>query len=83
MPVIQFYTRRGCHLCEIMLEELLPLIRGKAKVEFRQIDSREEWRQKFDVRIPVIEYDGQVISDYPLDFEALSAVLARLPEVGQ
>ena len=80
MAVIHYYSRKGCHLCEIMLEELLPLIRGRAKIEYRDIDSQPDWRQKYDVRIPVIEYDGQLVSEYPLDHSALRAVLSQIPE---
>ena len=80
MPVIHYYTRKGCHLCEIMLEELLPLIRGRAEIEKRDIDSEAEWRDKYDIRVPVIEYDGQLVSEYPLDYGAIRAVLARLPD---
>jgi hypothetical protein len=80
MAVIHYYSRKGCHLCEIMLEELLPLIRGRAEIEYRDIDSQQEWREKYDVRVPVIEYDGQLISEYPLDYSAIRAILSRMPE---
>ena len=80
MAVIQFYTRRGCHLCEIMLEELLPMIRGRVDIEMCDIDSRAEWRDKFDVRVPVIEFEGALISDYPLDYDAVQALLVRLAD---
>ena len=80
MAVIHYYSRKGCHLCEIMLEELLPLIRGRAKIEYRDIDSQPDWCEKYDVRIPVIEYDGQLVSEYPLDYSALRAVLSQIPE---
>jgi hypothetical protein len=63
-----------------MLEELLPLIRGRAEIEYRDIDSQQEWREKYDVRVPVIEYDGQLISEYPLDYGAIRAILSRMPE---
>ncbi len=80
MAVIHYYSRKGCHLCEIMLEELLPLIRGRAEIEYRDIDSQPGWRQKYDVRVPVIEYDGQLVSEYPLDHSALRAVLSQIPD---
>ena len=80
MPVIQFYTRKGCHLCEIMLEELLPLIRDRIEVEMRDIDLLDEWRNKYDIRVPVIEFNDQLVSHYPLDYGAIGAILARLPE---
>ena len=80
MPIIHFYTRKGCHLCEIMLEELLPLIRGRAVLETRDIDSGPDWRRKYDIRIPIVEFNGRLISDYPLDRDAIHALLAGLPE---
>jgi len=80
MAVIHYYSRRGCHLCELMLEELLPLIRGRAEIEYRDIDSKQEWREKYDVRVPVIEYDGKLLSEYPLDYGAIREMLSRMPE---
>ena len=80
MDVIHFYSRKGCHLCEVMLEELLPLIRGKAEIGMRDIDSRVEWRDKYDIRVPVIEYDGKIVSEYPLDYHAIRAILAQIAE---
>ena len=80
MPIIHYYSRKGCHLCEVMLEELLPLIRGRADIEMRDIDTRDEWRKKYDIRIPVIEYEGELVSAYPLDYDAIRAMLAKIPE---
>ena len=77
MKVIHYYTRAGCHLCEVMLEELLPLIRGRAELERRDIDSYPEWREKYDIRVPVVESGGQVISEYPLDRDAIIEFLAN------
>jgi len=64
-----------------MLEELLPLLRGVGEVELRDVDSDPLWLQKYDIRVPVIEVDGQVISEYPLDREAIDRFLAELPGV--
>lgn len=80
MAVLHYYSRKGCHLCEVMLEELLPLIRGKAEIKYRDIDTQPEWCEKYDVRVPVIEYEGQLVSEYPLDYGAVRAVLSRIPE---
>ncbi len=80
MDVIHYYTRQGCHLCELMLEELLPLIKGRASLEARDIDTRPEWLALYNIRVPVVEYHGEHVSDYPLDRTAVAAMLARLPE---
>lgn len=71
------YSRRGCHLCDVLLEELLPLVRGKLEIEVRDIDSREEWLRRFNVRIPVVEFDGEVLCEHRLDRPAVEAVLAQ------
>lgn len=81
MIIVQYYTRAGCHLCEIMLEELLPLLRGRADVERCDIDSRPDWREKYDTRVPVIEFEGVLVSGYPLDHGAIRRFLARVPEI--
>lgn len=78
--IIHFYTRRGCHLCEVMLEQLLPLIRDRAEIRIRDVDDNLEWRRKYDIRVPVVEIDGEVISEYPLDVEALGQRLGEMPE---
>jgi hypothetical protein len=82
MAVIHYYSRKGCHLCEVMLEELLPLIRGRADIEVRDIDTVIEWREKYDIRIPVIEYDGELVSAYPLNYDAIRVMLAEIAENG-
>ena len=83
MAVLHFYTRTGCHLCEIMLDELLPMIRGKAELKMRDIDSRPEWREKYDIRVPVVEADGQLLSEYPLDREAIRQFLTGIGRSGE
>ena len=78
-PVLYIYSRRGCHLCGVLLEELLPLVRGRLDVEVRDIDSRDDWKERFDVRIPVVEFEGEVICQYRLDRPSIEAILARNP----
>jgi hypothetical protein len=78
-PALYLYSRRGCHLCDVLLEELLPLVRGHLEVEVRDIDSRAEWKERFDVRIPVVEFEGEVVCQYRLDRAAVDAILARYP----
>ena len=70
-----FYTREGCHLCEIMLEELMPLIRDKVKLEIRNVDSQDAWREKYGTRVPIITSDKKIISEYRLNHEFLQDYL--------
>ena len=78
-PTLYVYSRRGCHLCDVLLEELLPLVRGRMDVEVRDIDSRADWKERFDVRIPVVEFDGEVVCQFRLDRPAIDTILVRNP----
>ncbi len=69
------YSRRGCHLCEDLLEELAPLLRGLATLTVRDIDSRPDWRERYDTRVPVVAVDGTEICDYFLDRTRLAEAL--------
>lgn len=75
MKKIAVYSRQGCHLCELLIEELLPLLRDAFEVEIRDIDTRDEWAEAYDKRVPVVEYDGEVICQYHLDRQALDRIL--------
>lgn len=76
MPSIQIYSRPGCHLCERLVEEIAPLLRGRAKLEVLDIDSRAEWQEAYGTRIPVVEIDGRFICEHRLDRAALHRVLS-------
>lgn len=78
MSALQVYSRQGCHLCDLLVEELLPLVRGTLQVEVRDIDSRPEWLAKYDLRVPVVEYEDRVISEYPLDRRAITRLVDTL-----
>jgi hypothetical protein len=82
MPVLNVYSRQGCHLCELLIEELLPLVRGRMDVEVHDVDDREEWRRAYDIRIPVVEFEGDCISEHTLDRAALQHILAGLTDSG-
>jgi hypothetical protein len=76
MPRLFVYSRRGCHLCDVLIEELLPMVRGRIDVEVRDIDAREEWRSAYDTRVPVVEFGDRILCEYHLDREEISAILA-------
>jgi hypothetical protein len=60
-----------------MIEESLPLVRGRLDLVVHDVDSRYEWFEKYDTRVPVMEYDGEVICQYHLDPEALTRILSK------
>lgn len=77
MRVLQVFSRRGCHLCELLLEELVPLVEGRLSIEVCDIDSREDWRDAYHTRVPVVKYDGTEICQYHLDRAALTRILSN------
>jgi hypothetical protein len=70
------YSRSGCHLCERLLEELAPLVRGRASLELRDVDDDPRWRRELGERIPVVEIDGRVTCELTLDTGAVLQALA-------
>jgi hypothetical protein len=47
--------RPGCHLCEQMLEELFTAFPGLVgQVGEAGVDSRDDWRQRYGLKIPVL-----------------------------
>ena len=76
IPLLHVYSRPGCHLCEQLIEELQPMLRGRAELEVLNIDTRPEWLEKYSTRIPVVELGGQFLCQYQLDVAAVSAALS-------
>lgn len=77
MTEIRVYSRQGCHLCELLIEELLILLRRRHVLEIRDIDIDMEWQRQFGERIPVVEIDGRIVCEYRLDVDAVETALPR------
>lgn len=80
MTPLRIYSRPGCHLCEQLLEDLMPLVRGRLEIEVVNIDDDADLGREYGTRIPVIEFAGQFICQYTLDESAIRAILDDLPE---
>ena len=65
------YSRQECHLCEILLEELGLLVRGRAQIVVRDVDADPAWIARYSDRVPVVCCDGAVICQYNLDRQAV------------
>ena len=76
MPTLFVYSRRGCHLCELLLGELEPLVAQHARIVVRDVDERDDWREAFGERVPVVCCDGDVICQYNLDRRAVLQSIA-------
>ncbi|HEY7456335.1 MAG TPA: glutaredoxin family protein [Solirubrobacterales bacterium] len=74
------YSRPDCHLCEQALEQLLALHREGYRFELHEVDieSDETLLRAMLERIPVLELNGETISELVLD---QTSVRARLDTV--
>jgi len=75
MDTITVYSRAGCHLCELLVEELLPLVRGRLNVDVVDIDSRPDLQETYNTRIPVVEFGSEFVCQYSLDAAAVQNLL--------
>ena len=75
------YSRPGCHLCEQALEELVALHAEGYRFELREVDIESDGGllRRMLERIPVLELNGEVVSELILD---QTAVRVRLDTVG-
>ena len=78
MPTLTVYSRRGCHLCELLLEELEPLIRDQAQLVVEDIDSDPALRARYDTAVPVVAHEGREICRYHLDRVAVLGAIGAL-----
>jgi glutaredoxin len=62
------YSRKGCHLCEIVKETLSKLHR-RGGFQWREVDvdSDEELRRRFTDEVPVVFIDGRKAFKYRMD----------------
>ena len=62
------YSRKGCHLCEVVKESLIKLSRRGSFI-WREIDvdSDNEIRRQFNDEVPVVFIDGRKAFKYHMD----------------
>lgn len=76
MQDFDVYSRRGCHLCEVLLEQLLEITANRARIHVHDVDTRQDWLQLYGELVPVVLFGGEVLCHYQLDVEAVSRALA-------
>lgn len=78
MHNVVVYSRRGCHLCDVV-KETLAKVQPRGKFEWREvdIDLNPELRQKYNDQVPVVFIDGRKSFKYQMDGEEFLRVLAR------
>ena len=63
---VVFYTKPGCHLCD----DARGLLDGWG-VAYEVVESDP----RYEIRVPVIELDGAVVAEAPIDERALARAL--------
>jgi hypothetical protein len=74
-PLIQVYSRPGCHLCEILLEELMLIIRDQLELQVLNVDTNSDWQARFGHLLPVVVFEDQEICHFKLDKEAIARIV--------
>lgn len=66
--VVVVYSRKGCHLCEIVKETLTKLQRrGGFEWSEVDVDTDDELRRQFTDEVPVVFIDGRKAFKYRMD----------------
>jgi glutaredoxin len=72
------YTRKGCHLCEVVKESLVKLERrGGYKWQEVDVDSNPEVRRLYTDEVPVVFINGRKAFKYHMDEQDFLRKLAR------
>ena len=71
------YSRKGCHLCEVVKESLQGLTH-RAQFTWREvdIDQDQDLRQKYNDEVPVVFIHGRKAFKYSMDEEEFLGKLA-------
>jgi Glutaredoxin-like domain (DUF836) len=79
-PIVRLYGRPDCHLCDEAREGLLELRSDGLDFRLEEIDIEgdERLHARYLERIPVVELDGEVISELFLDSDGLRSRLDTL-----
>lgn len=72
-------SRPGCHLCDEFCDEVLTAFpRLRPLLEWVDVDSRAEWRERYGRRIPVmLDSQQQLVCEAEFDRAAVAAALLR------
>lgn len=79
---LRLLSRRGCHLCELMIEELVPLCRDQFQLTVLDVDSSPAWQERYGLRVPVLLDGDRVVCEARLDRTALGELLAMVSPAG-
>jgi glutaredoxin len=78
MHDVVIYSRKGCHLCDI-IRDTLTQFQGDADFQWREvdIDVDPQLRREYNDDVPVVFVDGRKAFKYRMDGRQLLRVLAE------
>jgi len=81
MHDVVVYSRKGCHLCDVV-KETLTQFQGDADFQWREvdIDADPELRVKYNDQVPVVFIDGRKAFKYHMDGRQFLRALSGRPE---
>ncbi|HEX2414261.1 MAG TPA: glutaredoxin family protein [Thermoleophilaceae bacterium] len=79
MPVVTLYGKPGCHLCDDA-RAVVERVREQRPFELEEVDVSLDpvLHSRYGERIPVVELDGQELSEFFVDEESLRERLDRV-----
>jgi Glutaredoxin-like domain (DUF836) len=77
MTLVTLYARPGCHLCDEARDAIVALREEVARFELREVNIEQDdgLLARYLERIPVVEVDGETVSELDLDLDLLRGVL--------
>lgn len=82
-PLVRVYHRDGCHLCDVLLAAVEAL-RDRYTFELETVDIDEDpvLLARFNVKVPVVEVDGDILCCHRLDDAGLIDALSEAQGTG-
>ncbi|HRI86552.1 MAG TPA: glutaredoxin family protein [Ignavibacteria bacterium] len=77
---IEIYTKRNCHLCEVMIKtvrECLYELKNETELKVTDIESDKDL-SKYKLKIPVLIIDNKMYAKYSVDKEKLMRKLKNI-----
>ncbi len=77
IPTVTLYARPGCHLCEVVKEQLETIRREMDfHIEERNIDEEASLRERYNDDIPVVAVNGQDVFKHRMDIAKFREMLS-------
>jgi hypothetical protein len=76
MITLTLYSRPDCHLCVTMHEELVPLLRGRARIAVVDVGEDRDLERRYGERVPVLTAGTAELCCIRLDAARVESFLA-------